>query len=302
MSTTPRFLPLALAAALVVLIGCGGTDRDRAVEERASEERAPDDGAPGEREPGAPALPLAPEGLRWVGLGRVAVAVPQWWSVGETRCGSPVEDTVYVDPSASFDCPDPVDPELVRTVSSLAVLDGSRGYGAFQLELMDPVQRAGADRGGDGGTGDLEMRELAGCERWFPGVCRRLVGLPSEDLVLAVVLTEDSGTTFEEVRDSVRVLPPGLTAVPLDARAAGPTPDLAWTPTWGADPGVVGPLTAAIEATGLRVRVEEVAPATERTGLAADLVVGSYLGASPALGSVVESGSEVTVSVLGPRG
>jgi hypothetical protein len=39
--------------------------------------------------------PDAPEGTRWVGSGRVVVAVPDWWSTGETRCLLPVEDTVY---------------------------------------------------------------------------------------------------------------------------------------------------------------------------------------------------------------
>lgn len=50
------------------------------------------------REP-APVVP-PPEGMRWVGLGPVAVAVPQEWGTNELRCGTPVRDTVVVDVDA----------------------------------------------------------------------------------------------------------------------------------------------------------------------------------------------------------
>ncbi len=46
----------------------------------------------------------APKGTKWVGLGQVVVAVPDWWSVGETQCYAPIEDTIYFDPGAAGDC------------------------------------------------------------------------------------------------------------------------------------------------------------------------------------------------------
>ena len=68
-----------------------------------------------------------PEGSRWVGYDGVVVAVPDWWTTGETQCGAPVEDTVYFDSGAVYDCSDPADPATVQEVSSLAVLRDQRG-------------------------------------------------------------------------------------------------------------------------------------------------------------------------------
>jgi hypothetical protein len=255
----PAIAVLALSAALA---GCGSVRSGAA--------------------PGQPAAP--PDGTRWVGSGRVVVAVPEWWSTGETVCLAPVEDTVYVDQSATADCADgPTDAEVAR-VSALAVLDGGRGYGELQIGRMRPA----------GTVAGLEVLELDGCEEWFAGVCRRLFAVPSEDAVFAVTIADSGDGSYQEIRDSLRVLPAHLTTVPL-ATVDG------WTPAWGAEPRVVDSLRDALEAAGLGVEVVTAEPPAggDVTGLAADLPAGSLLGVSPELGSVVDVGGTVTITVAG---
>jgi hypothetical protein len=206
-----------------------------------------------------------PEGMRWVGYDGAVVAVPDWWTTGETQCGAPVEDTVYFDSGAVIDCVDPADPETVREVSSLAVLRDNDGYGPDELD--------------------------GSCEEWFRGVCRRMFAVEGTDAIFAVTIDEEGDGDFEEIRDSARTLPDGVTTVPLAITVAH------WTPTWGAEPRAVRALKRAIEDAGLEVEVEVVEP--DPSGDVADLPPGSLLDVEPALGTPVAEGSSVTVSVMG---
>jgi hypothetical protein len=176
-----------------------------------------------------------PEGTRWVGYDGVVVAVPDWWTTGETQCGKPVEDTVYFDSGALYDCAEP-DPALVAEVSALAVRSED-GRPSFEVTIADE------------GDGDEQ-----------------------------------------EVLDSQRRLPDGVTTVPL-AVAAG------WTPSWGDDPRTVRQLAAAIRAAGLEATVETVEP--DPSGDVADLPPGSLLDVVPALGTPVAEGSSVVLEVMG---
>jgi hypothetical protein len=210
-----------------------------------------------------------PGGARWVGYDGVAVAVPDWWTTGETQCGAPVEDTVYFDPGATHDCSDPADLAAVREVSSLAVLHDDGRYDSQDLD--------------------------GGCEEWFEGVCRRLFALPHTDVIFAVTIDEEGDGDFEEIRDSARILPRGVTVVPLSIGEGG-----GWTPSWGAPPGDVRALVKAIEDAGLVAEVWTVEP--DPGGDVADLPRGSLLDVQPALGTPVEDGSTVTISVMGTSG
>lgn len=233
----------------------------------------------------AASLPAPPDGTRWVGMGRVVVAVPDWWTTGETRCLAPVEDTVYFDSSAIADCDDPPSPSLIREVSALAVLDGTRSYGEFQIRGMRSIAEV------DG----HEVLELDGCDRWFKGVCRRLFAVPSEGVVFAVTIAEEEDGSYEEIRDSLRILPDGQTTVPLEIGSG-------WTPTWGAEPDTTAVLVRSLEDAGLNVEVETfVRPEGADTLDYANFPKGSLLGVSPELGSVIDVGGTVTVTVSGPR-
>ncbi len=246
---------------LVVLAGCGGSSGQ--------------DG----RDDAWSATP--PEGMRWVGTGRVVVAVPDWWTTGETQCGAPVEDTVYFDEAATYDCEGGT-PGAVREVSALGVMDASSGYGELQVRSMTKVAEVEG----------REVVELDECDRWFEGVCRRLFAVPSEGVLFAVTIDEPGDASYEAIRDSVRILPEGMTTVPL-VTADG------WTPTWGAEPEVADALVEKLRAAGLAVEVVTAERADSDSGIAADLPEGSYLGASPDLGSVIEEGGTVTVTVAG---
>lgn len=230
-----------------------------------------------------PAFGAPPDGTRWVGMDGVVVAVPDWWTTGDTRCYAPVEDTVYFDPSATVDCADPDYDQSVDEVSALAILDGTQGYGELVTRDMEPV-----------GTVDgHEVVESPRCEEWFEDVCRRLFAVPSRGVVLAVTIDEPGDGDYDEIRDSLRILPEGMTTVPLAI-------DQGWTPSWGSDPDAADALMDAIREAGLVVDVVTPEPREDRdTALYADLKPGSFLGAEPDLGSVIEEGGTVTVTVMG---
>ena len=225
----------------------------------------------------------APEGTRWVGMGRVVVAVPEWWSTGDTECLTPVETTVYFDSGAIADCAIPT-PGAVDEVSALAVLDATGGYGEKLVGESEPA----------GEVSGSEVVERDGCERWFEGVCRRVFAVPDEGVVFAVTIHDAGDGSYEEIRDSLRILPEGTTTVPL----AGPD---GWTPAWAAEPRAVDAVVRAVEGAGL---VAEVVTAEQPRGAnvdIADLPEGSLLDVNPSLGSVIDVGGTVTITVSGPR-
>lgn len=214
-----------------------------------------------------------PFGTRWVGYDGVVVAVPDWWTTGETQCGAPVEDTVYFDSGAIYECGVRADPEALREVSSLAVLENDNG--AYD----------GQDLDGE-------------CEEWFRGVCRHLFALDGSDTVFAVTIDEEDDGDVEEIGDSLRALPDGVTTVPLTT--GGPVGS---TPSWGAEPFVVRDLRRMIQRAGLEVEIETVdADPDDAAGTVADLPPGSLLDVSPALGTPIEEGGRVMVTVMGTSG
>lgn len=251
-------------AAVLVMAGCGPSQVV--------------DGPPSES-----SVPPPPGGSRWVGSGQVVVAVPEWWTTGQTQCFEPVEDTVYFDSGVTKDCVDPPPRSVVTEVSALAVLDAGHGYGEQILGEMKPVSV----------VEDRDILELDSCEAWFDGVCRRLFAVPSEDVVFAVTIAEKGDGDYESIRDSLRVLPFGWTTVPLATRGGQ-------TPTWGAEPRVVDDLVTRLREAELRVEIETVERPSGDAGVTqATLPAGSLLEVSPGLGSVIKLGGTVTLSVAG---
>jgi hypothetical protein len=264
----PRWRLVAVIAAVLAVIGGAAAVRLLVTDEPT--EAAEPFGAP-------------PEGMRWVGMSGVVVAVPDWWTTGETQCLAPVEDTVYFDSSAVADCDESPSPATVREVSALALLDATHGYGEFQVRDM---QAAGTADG-------HEVLEADGCEGWFDGVCRRMFAVPSKGVLFAVTIADEGDGSYDVIRDSLRVLPDDLTTVPLAVHDG-------WTPTWGAEPGTTDALVDEIRSADLQVQVVTPEPHSEGDqGMYADLPPGSFLEASPALGSVIEKRGTVTVTVMG---
>lgn len=249
---------LGLASLLLVLVACGGDTTS-----------ADDDAA----------LP-APAGMRWVGEAGVVVAVPDWWSVGETRCGVPAETTVYADAAATYECADPVVARTVREVSHLGVLDATCCTGEQELRGMVPV------------PGRDDLVERPGCAAWLPGECRHLFAVSGTDVVFAVTTRDDAGATWQEIRDSARTLPAHLTTVPLSAAGHRRTP------AWGAEPPAADDYAEALRAAGLEVE-RETAEREDDGGDYGQFVTGSLLEVAPRPGSVVERGATVTLTVSG---
>ena len=231
----------------------------------------------------AQAFGTPPEGMRWVGMSGVVVAVPEWWTTGETQCYAPVEDTVYFDSSAVADCAESPSPATVREVSALALLDATHGYGELQVRGMHPV--ATVDGHEVVGAGD--------CEGWFDGVCRRMFAVPSKGVAFAVTIADEGDGSYDAIRDSLRVLPDDLTTVPIAIHDD-------WTPSWGADAQATDALVDEIREAGLEVEVVTPDPRPDDDqALYAELPPGSLLGSSPELGSVIERGGTVTLTVMG---
>lgn len=249
----------AAVVAVVAVVGLGPTAP------RADTDRATDP---------AGALPAPPTGTRWVGTGRVVVAVPVGWTTGGTTCFEPVEDTVYVDTGAIADCGNPPRREDVDAASSLAVLDSA--YAEAQIPQMEPLRQVAG----------REVVELPRCDRWQSGQCRHLFAVPDEGVVLAVRIAEPGDGDWKQIRDSLRILPDGLTTVPLGVRQRRGV-----VPVPGG--GVADQLAATITAVGLEADVVVVPPG-------ADAPAGTVVDVSPPLGSVVEEGATVTVSVADP--
>ena len=267
-----RLAMVAGAAAVAVLVG-GGLSMRILNDEPANDVVT------------ASEVPAPPQGMRWVGVGRAVVAVPEWWSTGETQCSAPVEDTVYFDRAAQTECLDPPSPAEVREVSALAVLDATGGYGEHELRSMRSI----------GEVDGREVLELPDCNEWFEGICRRLFAVPSEGVVFAVTIAEEGDGGYEEIRDSLWILPAGLTTIPLVTSDG-------WTPPWGEPPPAAEALEEELEAAGLRVETKVTKPsAAGDAGDVADLPAGSFLGATPQLGSVIEAGGTVTITVSGAR-
>ena len=189
-------------------------------------------------------IPNAPDGTRYVGAGQAVVAVPEWWTTGETQCLTPVETTVAWFSGAVADCQDPAPPGVVREVSFLEVMDATSGYGEHMMSTMEPIDPV------DG----VEVLEAVGCNDWYAGTCRRLFAVPSEGVAFAVTLADAQDGDYETIRDSLRILPDGVTTVPLDAGFGG------YTPAWGDEPAVVPSLVQKIEAAGLRAEIVQAPP------------------------------------------
>jgi hypothetical protein len=258
--------------------------------------------APGSgREPtsNSPMIPTPPPGTRWVGLGRAVVAVPDQWTTGDAWCSVPAEDTVFFNSTAGslIDClgrPGGADP---HSVSALAVLSTrplssnpmAKASSSFAQELLKTLQPAGTVDG-------HEVLELDQCTQPVDQPnCDRYFAVPSEGVIFSPMIQEPTDGNYDAIRDSLRILPEGLTTVPLISQDG-------WTPAWGAEPDAARALIAQLQASGLHVEVEQAAssPDASHTGLPAGLQPGSYLGANPELGSPIEEGGGVTITLAGP--
>jgi hypothetical protein len=152
----------------------------------------------------------APPGTRLVGFQGVAVAVPDDWGIDRIRAGRcqlPVEDTV-VFPSRKLVLSESMPCGLAERTSSLHLIDVSTEDISLIVEDASPAGRV------DGvPTFRTSLRpQLCDGERCSPHQFNQALIVPSRDVLLYVNSPQKS--TIESVLGTIRLIPPGYTAVP----------------------------------------------------------------------------------------
>lgn len=233
---------------------------------------------PGERRPGDTAGDGSspPPGTRLVGIGHLAVAVPEEWGRNQIECGTPQADTVVIDLGA-------VCLALVprpRDVESVQLLRGRPG-GAEGPDAPETTSVQVAGRQAE--------RTAVQCRAQDFGppveVCRAWLHFPDEDVAFMVESSSsDARAQVDEMLGWVllvedRVAVPGVESINLDVQTEDPL-------------GNAGErYVAALRALGLSPEtVTEPRPRAE---------AGRILGVEPVPGTMLEPGASVTVTVAG---
>ncbi len=219
-----------------------------------------------------PARTTVPAGQVLVGVGHVAVAVPEAWLDGESRCDSAQSDDVLV--------------ETALGASLACAMGWGRDVTQVLVDSGDQTQgRAGTAVEADGVAA---RRSDLTCGRSVAGsaICSASLYVPSEDVTVRVTTSRsgaDATAAVETVLAGVRVLP-SLVAVPpwwtaVDAGTGDFLPTLE---------GVVSQLERA----GFTVTTE-LQPASSNPGRA-----GMVTGVSPRPGTMLTPGSTVVVTAV----
>lgn len=213
---------------------------------------------------------VLPDGMRWAGLGSVAVAVPREWGTNETHCGTPQQDTVVVWQGVIGMClvPRPAGVESVELSESELP-----GFESDTTVVVDGVE---AER----------QSTTCGKERYVAGkdgvLCSAALHFPDHGVWVRVESSTDA-ETVDALLARVHVLD-DLVGVP-DHSGIAVDEQANWEETYA----------ALLRERGFDVRVET----EQRWGMTSAYV----LGVSPSPGTVVEPGSTVTVvTVAEPEG
>lgn len=224
---------------------------------------------------------LPPQDYRWVGDRGVVVAVPDWWTTGDTECLLPIEDTVYVETGAITDCASSGRDDLHLMVSSLAVITTDHAHGERLLEGLTP----------DGeldGEPVLTGRE---CGWLAESVCRTVVAVPSRGVAFALHAADPGDVDPAVIRDFLTLLSPAWTTVPLALREG-------YTPVWGAVPSTAHTYARLLERSGFAVRVEQAErPDPSSRSDFVSFPQGTLLDIEPSPGSPIEEGGQVVLTV-----
>lgn len=246
-----------VAVGTVVLVDT--TDRaDQPATTATSATTAPTETPPPSTENGL----VTPAGTRLVGMGPIAAAVPKTWGTNDVRCGTPLADTVVFEGNGTRSCLVPQ-----RDVSSVH-------FGrikAWEPRSWEQNATTTIDLGGVEITRSEIGRYHDGPgEPTYP-FSVGVVTVPDYDVAMWVVSTDEE--LIRSVLDSVRDIPNGYVAVPVNSAAS--------TRIWPYEAGA-----------GLDIRTVTVYRAGVRAGV--------LLSSDPPDGSIVREGSRVTRTVAGP--
>lgn len=199
---------------------------------------------------------------RFVGIDGAYVTVPANWGSNDASCNTPIRDTYYF--PYGQDCQVGIHPR----VSSVAI--------SAEGPQVEGVQFNGRLRPADELGGHEVLESPTTCELSDPGACTQAFAIPDMDAYFYVTVWSDDGghEAVRQIRESLTLLDTDQTIVPF-------------TP-YGTEPQVVN----ALEEAGLDVEVERTTcPPT------ASCLPG-VTDIEPAVGTVVPTGSNVTVTVL----
>lgn len=250
-----RRLGLGASAAVLLIVGGGLAaaltyDGDRL-------ERTPDPTSE------STAMTDPPPGTRWVGIGRVVIAVPADWSDGETWCNQPTADTVYFPTDASRSC------KIVGPYSSLAISD----------HPFDGPTVAEATPDGQVGGHDVEVTGH-NCAEPNPMTCSLDIAVPALEAYFR--LTLHGANVYEDLeamRGTITVLPDDQVAMPDVPLLVSRRSQYAET-------------IVALELAGLE-------PVVQDYGCMRSIVCADRTGVEPPPGHVVPVGTRITVTVRG---
>jgi hypothetical protein len=202
-----------------------------------------------------------PAGMRFVGIGHAAIAVPEKWGTNETRCGTPKRDTVVIDatviPACGADRPGGVD--------SVELTTGGRRFD-FTADETVVIDGVSADR------------QATTCADWGASgeVCDGTVFIPSLNVSFRAESSTDAATV-DRILEQVRILPgrvgvPGIDSVDLSQQGRA-----------------VRKYRATLEVAGLAAEV--------RTELRRRFPSGWIVKVAPQPGTMVTPGTVVTVTL-----
>jgi hypothetical protein len=205
----------------------------------------------------------APAGTRWVGAGRLVVAVPSSWGTDETQCGTPVRDTVVFEYGVQPMCA----MRLVPPVSSLHIAPPARSPGLLQPGSRHRTRVPGGEVFTSG------IMQIGGLSQGSPKIWQAALQDPRRaDALMWVVSPQRS--VVAQVLGSARFVPQGWTTVPPDTAPFGMA---------------VGGRVAQLRQAGLKPVVQRV----DRNGWAP----GSVIAIRARLGEPVPVGTRVVVVV-----
>lgn len=151
--------------------------------------------------------PVAPAGMKLVGLGRAVVAVPEHWPVATSICSRPEVDHVfsYSDKWATARCGAEFQASPAGISVGIGSLDSDVG-----LEILNLF-------GGEAIEDDTDARLKCGSvPAGQQQHCTQTLVVQSENAFIAMTaLQPDADDAVRQIRDSLQLLPEGWTTVPL---------------------------------------------------------------------------------------
>jgi hypothetical protein len=268
-----RTVAISMAAAASVVVAAGGTALLVAPGGDSQKVPAATKGTAGPPSVSSP-MPRVTSGvwpgLRMVGLGQVAVTVPQDWGTNQTRCGVPQSDTVLINVWLTEAC------LVARQAGVESIEVGTGRPGPVEKFGFKPDEQFDID----GAPAQRQRTTCAPGSLDGPEVCTGIVFLPSTGVWFRAQ-SSTSAAEVDRILDRIVVVP-GRIGVPE------------YQPALSNDDGSTGQKYADL-LRGLGLRVDT------KTVNSPNHTPGELLKVAPFPGTMLPLGATVTVTVVAKR-